>query len=34
VFGDRSQDPEEHPPDGSGGVDALVENNEVDPAGL
>lgn len=32
VLGDGSQDLEEHPPDGGGGVDALVEDHQVHPA--
>ena len=33
-FGDRAEDLEEHPAHGSGGVDSLVQHDEVDPAGL
>jgi len=33
-FGDRAEDLEEHPAHGSGGVDPLVQHDEVDPAGL
>ena len=31
---DRAEDLEEHPADGGGGVDPLVEHDEVDAAGL
>jgi hypothetical protein len=33
-LGDRAEDLEEHPPDGGGSVDALVEHHQVDTAGL
>jgi hypothetical protein len=33
-LGDSAEDLEEHPPDGGGGVDPLVEDDEVDAAGL
>ncbi len=33
-FCDRAEDLEEHPAHGSGGVDPLVQHDEVDPAGL
>ncbi len=33
-LGDRAEDLEEHPPDRGGGVDALVEDGQVDTAAL
>jgi hypothetical protein len=33
-IGDGAQDLEEHPPDGGGGVDALIEHDQVDTTGL
>jgi hypothetical protein len=33
-LGDGAEDGEEHPDDRGGGVDALVEDDQVDPVGL